>query len=587
MGTVSEVFEATVGKHGDRPAMKVKRGGTWQTLTWRQYRDQAVRVARALVKHGVKRGEGVVILGYNSPEWVLADVGAILAGACPAGIYTTSSPEQCRYIAHHCEARVAFAEGPADVAKFVEVSDRLPALRTIVQMTGEPASAKAIAWSKFLDAGDDSQQGELDARRAAAKPADVCTLIYTSGTTGDPKAVQITHDNVTWIAEASTKAQDFGPDDICVSYLPLSHVAEQIVSIHGPMYTGGTIAFAESLDKLGDALREVRPTFFFGVPRVWEKIQARMVAAGASSPALRRMLVRWARKQGLKGGYAEQRGETKGLGYRLAEKIVFRKARERLGFDRTRACLTGAAPISRDTLEFFLSLGIPILEVYGMSECTGPATLSTPSRYKTGKAGWVVPGTELKIADDGEICMRGRHVFRGYLKDPEATAAAIDKDGWLHSGDIGELDPDGYLRITDRKKELIITAGGENISPQLVEGHLTSIPIVAQAVVIGDRRKYLAALLTLDAERVVAEAEAIGSPARDPAAAARCETFRAHIEKQIAVVNQKLARVQTVKKFAILPKELTIDDGELTPTMKLKRRVILAKYQAEIESLYS
>jgi long-subunit acyl-CoA synthetase (AMP-forming) len=320
---------------------------------------------------------------------------------------------------------------------------------------------------------------------------------------------------------------------------------------------------------------------------VWEKIQAKMEAAGAARPALQRRIARWARSVGLRGGYAEQARGARPFTYGLADRLVFSKVKARLGLDRARICVTSAAPISRATLEFFLSLGIPLLEVYGQSECTGPATVSTPGRYRTGKAGWALPGTEVEIAEDGEVLIRGPHVFKGYFKDPEATSAAIDAEGWLHSGDIGEFDRDGFLAITDRKKELLITAGGENVSPQAVEGQLLGIPVVAQAVVVGDRRRYLAALVTLDPERIAAEAEAAGSPARDPSAAARCKAFHAHLHRQIEVVNARLARVQTVKRFAILPSELTIAGGELTPTLKLKRRVILAKYEKEIEELYT
>jgi long-subunit acyl-CoA synthetase (AMP-forming) len=584
--TVPEILEATARRQGDRPALKMKRNGADVTTSWREYREQAMRVARGLIALGVQPKQGVAILGYNATEWVIADAGAILAGAYPAGIYTTSSPEQCQYVAHHCDAAVVVVDDAEQARKILSTKAELPTVRAIVQFRGEPAAEGVLRWSDLLAAGDATPQAVLDARIAAQKPDDVCTLIYTSGTTGNPKAVMISHANFTWSADAIARANALRADDRGVSYLPLSHVAEQMLTIHVPMLVGGHTVFAESIEALGSTLVEVRPTAFFGVPRVWEKIQAKMEAAGAKAPPLRRRIARWARSVGLRAGYAEQRGERRPLLYRLADRIVFSKVRERLGLDQARFCVTSAAPISRSTLEFFLSLGIRIVEVYGMSECTGAATLSTPERYRTGKAGWVVPGGEVMIADDGEVLMRGPHVFKGYLKDEEATRAAIDPEGWLHSGDIGQIDAEGFLSITDRKKELIITAGGENISPQAVEGQLLSIPVVAQAVVVGDRRKYLAALVTLDPERVATEAEAAGSPARDLATASKCSTFHAHVERQIESVNRKLARVQTVKRFVILPNELTVAGGELTPTMKLKRRVIAAKYEKEIESLY-
>jgi long-subunit acyl-CoA synthetase (AMP-forming) len=584
--TIPEVLDDVARLHGDGSAMRVKRDGAWRETTWTEARAEARRIGRALIALGVQAGQGVVILGFNAPEWVLADVGAILAGACPAGIYTTSSKEQCQYVAHHCDAVVAFVDTREQAEKLLSEKERLPALRTIVQWLGEPALG-VLRWSDLLALGDESHDAELALRIQAWKPDDVCTLIYTSGTTGNPKAVMISHHNLTWVAETTVALNAWSAADAGISYLPLSHIAEQILTIHGPMLAGSQITFAESVETMASTLAEARPTLFFGVPRVWEKIQAKMEAAGAASPPLRRRMARWARGVGLAGGYASQTGKGMPLTYGLAKQLVFSKVRARLGLDRATLCVTSAAPISRSTLEFFLSLGIPILEVYGQSECTGPATVSTPARYRTGKAGWVLPGTEMKIADDGEVLIRGPHVFKGYLKDPEATAAAIDPDGWLHSGDIGAFDADGLLAITDRKKELLITSGGENVSPQAVEGQLLGIPVVAQAVVVGDRRKYLAALLTLDPERVAKEAEAAGSPARDVTTAATCATFRAHLKRQIDAVNEKLARVQTVKTFVILPAELTVAGGELTPTMKLKRRVILAKYAKEIETLYA
>ena len=302
---------------------------------------------------------------------------------------------------------------------------------------------------------------------------------------------------------------------------------------------------------------------------------------------MRRRIAAWARRQGLAGGYAHQSGRRPPLGYGLARRLVFSKVRRKLGLDRARICACSAAPVTLDTLEFFLSLGIPIFEIYGMSEVTGPGTLCGPDRYRTGRAGFAIPGTELEIAADGEILMRGPHVFLGYYKDPEATAETLDADGWVHSGDIGELDADGFLKVTDRKKELIITSGGKNIAPAPIEARLRSIPAVAQAVVIGDGHNYLTALLTLDAERLPAEAEAAGSSAGDLEAAAVCPEIRDRIERQVEEVNRELAGVETIKRFSILPGELSIEGGELTPTMKIKRRVVQEKYAPQIEALYT
>lgn len=582
--TVFEVLERTANAHAARPAMRVKRDGRWQVTTWKEYRDQSRLAARGFLRLGLQPRQGVVIMGYNRPEWFLADMGAIMAGGLPAGIYVTSTPEQCQYIAEHAEAAVAVLENRQYLEGFLSVRDRLPNLKAIVLMEGEHEAA--TSWNKLLELGGEIPESELQARLDAQKPEDVCTLIYTSGTTGPPKAVMLTHHNVTWTARQVAEAYGVNADDDLISYLPLSHIAEQVVSLHSPMAMGGCSWFAESLEKLGENLREVRPHFFFAVPRVWEKMQAAIMAAGAQNPPLKKKISAWARGVGLEAGEAEQAGRSKPFFYGLASKLVFSKVRERLGLDRARVCATSTAPIAMDTLRFFVSLGIPIMEVYGMSECTGPATFSYPDRYRLGKVGVAIPGTEVKTAEDGEVMMRGPHVFPGYYKNEAATRETLDGEGWIHSGDIGEVDADGFLKITDRKKELLITSGGKNIGPQILESKLKQIPVVSQAVVVGDRRNYLAALITLDPLRAPAEAEAAGSRFREPKDLAGCEIFRKHLEKQVEEVNGTLARYETIKRFAILPRELSIEEGELTPTLKLKRRVIYQNHADEIERLY-
>ena len=583
---VMEVLDATVKAHGAEAAMKVKRGGAWQTTSWKEYQAGVRKTARGFMALGLAPGQGVAIIGYNCPEWFLADVGAIAAGGVPAGIYTTCTGEQCQYIADHCDAPIVVAENAQQLAKFLAVRDRLPKVKAYVVMHGEASGENVHTWAQLLALADTISDEQLDARIAAQKLDDTATLIYTSGTTGTPKAVMITHRNITWVASQTVKQVDTRPGDRIVSYLPLSHIAEQVVSLHTPMLIGACTWFAESMEQLGDNLREIHPNMFLGVPRVWEKIQAKMMAAGAQNSPMKKKIAAWARKKGLAGGYAEQRGEGKPFLYGLANKLVFSKVRERLGLDQCRYLATSAAPISKDTLEFFLSLGLPVLEIYGMSECTGPATISLPNKYRTGKAGFALPGAELKIAEDGEVCMRGKHVFKGYFKDETATAEAIDKDGWLHSGDIGVIDDDGFLRITDRKKDLLITAGGENVAPQLIEGHLKGIAAISQAVVVGDRMKYLAALLTLDPEKIAGAAATVGSPAKDVDEARACERFNAWLQKEIDRVNGGLARVQTIKKWVVVKGDFSVDGGELTPTLKIKRKVVREKYKSEIDSLY-
>jgi long-subunit acyl-CoA synthetase (AMP-forming) len=586
MTTIGTLFERTAAARGDAPALRRKCSGRWQTTTWREYHARVRLAARALIALGVKPGEHVTIVGTNSPEWFIADLGAIAAGAIPAGIYATSTPEQCAYIAAHCDAGVAFVDDAEQLAKFESIRDGLSKLRAIVLMHGDARGDGVPSWAQFLDQGARIAESELDARIDAQRQDDVCTLIYTSGTTGVPKGVMLTHRNVVWEVETGAELVEMRPGDEVLSYLPLSHIAEQCFSLHSNALRGTCVWCVESLDDLGDALRAARPHHFLAVPRVWEKIQAKMEEAGASASPIQRRVVRAARRVGLAAGYAAQRGKRKPLMYGTADRLVFSKVRKRLGLDRARTLITGAAPISMRTLEFFLSLGLPIFDIYGMSECTAATTAATARRYRTGTAGFVLPEAEVRIADDGEICIRGPHVFAGYHKDPRATAETLDADGWLHTGDIGELDDAGFLRITDRKKELIITAGGENIAPAYVEGQLKSIAVVSQAVVVGDQRRYLAALLTLDPAKIPHAAALCGSPARTPAEAAACARFGAFLQSEIERVNAQLARVQSVKRFAVLPAELSVAAGELTPTMKLKRAVIGQRYAPVIERLY-
>jgi long-subunit acyl-CoA synthetase (AMP-forming) len=585
--TVIGVLEDTARRHAERPALQAKRDGRWLATSWRDYRDQVMRTARGLMALGLGAGGGVAILGFNRPEWFLADLGAIAAGGIPAGIYTTSSPEQCLHIAEHAEAAVVVVENTSHLRTFLPLRARLPRLRAIVLMDGESSEAGVLSWAQLLARGDDVPETALRERIAAQRPDDPATLIYTSGTTGPPKAVMISHRNITWMSRQVVTHYAFGERDRLLSYLPLSHVAEQVLSIHATMASGGAAAFAESLEAVTANLREVRPDSFFAVPRAWEKLQAGVEAAAFGQGRAERAIFGWARRVGRAAGRAAEDGRRQPLLHGLAKAVVFDRVRARLGLDRARVCAVSAAPVARETLDFFESLGITILEIYGQSECTGPATFSLPDRYRLGRAGRAVPGTEIRIAADGEILIRGPHVFLGYYKDEAATREVVDEDGFLHTGDVGDLDGDGFLRVSDRKKELIITSGGKNIGPQVLEGRFKQIPAVSQAVVVGERRNYVTALFTLDPQRTPAVAASVGSPARDVPAAAECAVFRAWLEREVERVNATLARYESVRRFAVLRGEFTVEGGELTPTLKVKRRVVYQKYAAEIERLYA
>ncbi len=587
--TVFEVFDATARAHAERPAMSRKRAGSWEHTSWREYHDAVGRAARALVALGVEPGAGVVILAANRPEWFVTSLATAMVGARTVGIYTNSTPEQVRFIADHAEATLALVDSKAALAKLEGAGGRPSRLKTVVLLEESPAGQGVLSWADFLAKGEEAHAAEVARRRQALTGATVSTLIYTSGTTGAPKAVMLTQRNLAFIAE---KIQELVPvggaaGDRLISYLPLSHIAEQVVSHLLSIATGAHVYFAESLEKLGDNLREVRPHFFLGVPRVWEKIQAGIQAAGASASPLRKRIAAWARGVGRAAGEADQAGRPRPWSYALADRLVFRKVRARLGLDQARMLCVSSAPIAKETLDFFQSLGLPIMEAYGMSECTGPATMSLPARYRLGRAGFAIPGTEIRIAEDGEVLIGGPHVFLGYYKNEEATRETLDAQGWIHSGDVGEIDAEGFLRITDRKKELIITAGGKNIAPQYLEGQLKQIPAVSQAVAIGDRRPYVVALVTLDPARLPAEAAKAGSPARTPEEAARSPEFKAYLDQQVEALNERLARYETIKRVAVLPRELTVEAGELTPTLKLKRRAIHELHKAAIEALYA
>jgi long-chain acyl-CoA synthetase len=556
-------------------AYQTKANGRWQPTTWKTYGEQIRTAARAMIALGLPRGGKVAILGFNRAEWTIFDHAAMMAGGCPAGIYTTCSPDEVAYIIHHSESTLVLVENADQLAKVRAKRAELPLLQWIVVMQGAtftPAD-DTLAWDAFMAKGD-GDNAELDRRLASLQDRDLATLIYTSGTTGPPKGVMLSHKNLVWTSDTLL---DIGGrrEDVSLSYLPLSHIAEQMCTLHMPATAGTTVYFAESIDKVPDNLKEARPTAFFGVPRIWEKFHAGLAAKLAEATGTKKRLVDWARGVCRRVNEHRDRGEAVprmlDLQYRLATKLVISKIKAAIGFDRAERLYSGAAPIAPDVLEFMSSIDLPILEIYGQSEDSGPTSCNLVGRTKLGSVGVAIPGLEVRIADDGEICVRGPNVFLGYYKESGATAEAL-VEGWLHSGDLGAFDKDGFLTITGRKKEIIITAGGKNISPKNIEAMIKSSPLVGEAVVIGDRRKYLTALITLEP-----------AAAKDVAA----DEARAQVQAAIDKANEALARVEQVKKFSILPKPFGVDSGELTPTLKIKRKAVAQLYAREIESMYA
>ena len=568
---------------GDSPAYYVKDPSSqqWRMTNYRDYAALVKKAARAMIAGGFAEDGKVCILGFNRPEWCIFALAAMAAGGAASGIYLTSSAPEIQYILDHSEASFLLIE----TKEHWEKIKSLPRKCRVVAMPGAGIDdPEVIGWDAFLASGEGVPERAVEERTAALRPDGVAVLIYTSGTTGPPKAVMLSHNNITWVSDSAQKLGDTSGDDQLLSYLPLAHIAEQVFTIHGAASIGYAVWFVESLLKLPDNLKEVRPTFFFGVPRIWEKFHAGISAKLASAPPSKKMIFEWATGVGRRANERKNRGETPGgllaVQYRIANKLVFSKLRQALGLDRTRVCVSGAAPIAPHVLEFFAGLDLTVHEVYGQSEDAGPTTFNYMGRVKYGTVGQPLDGLEVKIASDGEILVRGPSVFLGYYKDPAATAETLI-DGWLHSGDLGEQDKDGFVRITGRKKEIIITAGGKNIAPRNIEEAIKKESLVEEVVVIGDRRRYLTALVTVNME-----AMAKFAPGLSQAQAAQDPRVEAAIAKQIELVNKDLASVETVKKFRILPRSFTIESGELTPSLKIKRKKVAEQFAAEIESMY-
>ncbi|WP_395824008.1 AMP-dependent synthetase/ligase [Archangium minus] len=591
--TMVHALQDQASRRQHRPALWTRKGHTYVPTSWHDYAVRVKRFALGLHALGFQRGSALPILSFNREEWLVADLSAMALGGMPVGIYTTSSPEQVQYIVDHCEARHLVVESEKHLAIALAVRERVPRLRHIIVLDAPsaPLPEGVLRYAEVLTLGTGADEGPYWDAVNALQPDGLACLIYTSGTTGNPKGVMLSHHNLVWTAERLMRITGMSEEDeALLSYLPLAHIAEQMISLYGPLLVGAEVYFAQSLESLPQDLRAARPTLFFGVPRVWEKFKGRLEEALREQPAARQKVVAWARRVASERHARVLRQERVPLHlegqYQLARRTLFPALLAKLGFDRTHFFSSGAAPIGRDVLEFFASLDIIIREVYGQSEVTGPTTFNVHGATRLGSLGRPMLGVEVRIAEDGEILVRGGGVCQGYFKDAAATEELLE-GGWLHSGDVGELDSEGYLHITGRKKELIVTSGGKKTAPAHIEMLLKAVSPVGHAVVIGERRRFLVALLTLDPERARALARQYGWPEDLPTLAAD-PRLRQHLHEAIErEVNPRLARFETIKRFAILPEDFTIAGGELTPSMKMRRQVIEARHQALIESLYA
>lgn len=586
--TVPSRFLRTVAEHPDQVALRAKDGDGWVELTYRQYADRVAEVTAALEGLGVGPGDRVVLMMRNIVDFHVVDLALLFRGATPISIYNSSAPEQIAYLVGHCGATTAVVEDVGYLERFLKVRDELPALGTIVVLSDPDhlAGDDVLPRDALFGGGEPA---DLEAAVANCTPDSLVTVIYTSGTTGPPKGVMLTHRNIVWTAEGYLRLLDVQPTGFrAVSYLPMAHIAERMSTHYLAAIGGYEVTTCPDPGQIATYAREVRPQIMFGVPRVWEKIHAGVQAALAADPEKRRQ---FDEAVAAAGPIVERRtlgtaSEEDLATLAFLDEAAFASVRGLIGLDAVEFALTGAAPIPPDLITWYRAIGVPLSEIYGMSENSGPMTWE-PFRVKVGTVGVAFPGVDVFLADDGEVCCRGGNVFVGYLDDPEKTAEALDADGTLHSGDIGEFDDEGYLRIIDRKKELIITAGGKNISPANLESALKTVPLIGQACAIGDQRPFVSALVVLDPEVAPAWAREQGIAFGSLAELAEDPAVVAEVERGVREVMAAFNNAEAVKKVKVLGEEWLPDSEELTPTSKLKRRGIHARYADEIATLYA
>jgi len=584
--TVADLLPLAARKYASRDAVLYKdESGEWVARSYAEVGEIVKGVALGLIDLGIGRGDKVAILANTRPEWTYVDFAALTVGATVVPIYQTNSPEECRYVLENSDARAVVVEDSEQLDKIREVGESLPKLELVIRMTGE--SDSAISLAELARRGSGHSEAEWEERWRAVTPEDICTFIYTSGTTGPPKGCVISHGNYRAMLDMVLDVEALaGEGEMTYLYLPLAHSFALLIQF-GNFDLGATLAYWERDPlKIIPNLGEVKPTYFPSVPRIFEKIYTLVTARAGTG--LQRRIFDLLVAAGARTRELERKGRRPDpvtrLLYRMGDKRIFANVRAAFG-GRLRQAVSGAAPINPEILRFFDAAGVLVLEGWGMTETSTAATISTPEDFKFGTIGKPFPGVEVKIADDGEILVRGPNVFQGYYKNDDATREALP-DGWLHTGDLGEIDDEGYIKITGRKKDIIITAGGKNITPANLEADIKQHPLVSQCVVIGDRRPYLVALVTLDPEEALNFAKE-RNLADDPVQLATSDEVRETIQKHVDRVNEKFARVEQVKKFRILPHDLSQEGGELTPTMKVKRNVVAEKYASDIEALYT
>ena len=594
--TVPQLFRKTVQKYGDRVAMRKKEYGLWKDISWTQYYSQAKRIGSGLIAMGLDRGDSVSIIGDNCPEWVTIDMGVQCVRGVTVGVYSTNAWPQVEYVIKNSDSKFFFVENEEQLDKWLHFKENVPLLKKVIVWDLEGLrhfdDPMVMTYDDLLEMGQqeaDQNPGLFEELIDQVKADDISLQIYTSGTTGPPKGAMLTQKNVTWMGGAITANNPMNERDEVLSFLPLCHVFEQLFSVFGHITHGYTVNFIESPDTVTDNMIEVSPTVGYAVPRIWEKYLSAVHIRMSDATLFKKIVFNIALRIGknratLRMNFKKVPFYVEAL-YLIVYFTVFRKLKERLGFDRLRMAYSGAAPISPEVLHFFQSIGVNLIEGYGQTEGTGVTCTSRIGKVKFGTVGPPLDGLEVKIADDGEILVKGPCVFKGYYNNPKATAETL-KDGWLYSGDVGEIDDDGYLKITDRKKDIIVTAGGKNITPQYIENKLKFSTYINDAVVIGDKRKFISSLIMIDEDTVVKYAQdnkiqfsTYGDLTQSP------EIVKL-VQDEVDKVNETLARVEQIKKFTILPKKLYEEDGEVTPTMKVKRKYVNEAFKDLIEGMY-
>jgi long-chain acyl-CoA synthetase len=591
--TIPKLFWNRVRRHGARTALRVKREGFWQEIRWEEWGRNVRSLAMGLAALGLKETDRVALLSENRPEWTYADLAVLSARAVDAPIYDTNIPEQVEHIIKDSGSRFIFVSTERQLAKVLEVRNRLPGLEKVILM--DPGTEHPEDW--ILTFAAVQALGEAKGDPAAfetglerVKPEDLATLIYTSGTTGAPKGVMLNHGNFLSNVRAALEILPISESDVALSFLPLSHSFERLAGYYAVMAGGGTIAYAEGIDKVAENMQEIRPTVMCSVPRLYEKMHARVSAMAEAGPALKRRLFHWSLNV---GGEVSKRITAKKelpaalrLKSKVADKLVFEKLRARMG-GRLRFFISGGAPLAREIAEFFHAAGILILEGYGLTETSPVISANRPEAYKLGSVGQPLSNLEVRIAQDGEILVKGPSVMKGYYNRPEDTREVLSEDGWFATGDIGYLDQDNFLYITDRKKDIIITAGGKNIAPQNIENLLKLNRFIEQVCIIGDRRKYLTALICPSFPELEGYARQNGISAESRERLIEEPRIRRLFQEAVEEVNAQLARYESIKRFEILPVEFSQETGELTPTLKVKRKVVGTKYKEQIDRMYA